>query len=360
MKKLFSTQKVNTGRQIEWDYTKVFAIILLIVTHYLAYCSLGNADFEKTTDTMFILAQISTPVLMFAMGIGMAYTRHDSPRDFIVRGIKLLLLGMIVNTMYFLSNYTGGIPMDYSLSSFLANNILHFAGLTFILVGIFKMYNFRTIKIFIISIGFSLIASYTSDFTFGNIYLNQFLGNFIETVGKNIITCFPVLNWFIIPICGMLFGENLIRCNYKDELYSRIIRPAHTMTFIIMIVGIALFEGMFSVTGGTIIEKLKYLHASLPEMVVLIILTVFIGSIFYFLTKKSSPSVIDFIIKTSHNVTVIYIIQLALILLLTYINQFLNVKPNLGIEIAVLILIIVSSILLGHAYAGVKGHLMKS
>ena len=328
MKKLFSTQKVNTGRQIEWDYTKVFAIILLIVTHYLAYCSLGNADFEKTTDTMFILAQISTPVLMFAMGIGMAYTRHDSPRDFIVRGIKLLLLGMIVNTMYFLSNYTGGIPMDYSLSSFLANNILHFAGLTFILVGIFKMYNF--------------------------------LGNFIETVGKNIITCFPVLNWFIIPICGMLFGENLIRCNYKDELYSRIIRPAHTMTFIIMIVGIALFEGMFSVTGGTIIEKLKYLHASLPEMVVLIILTVFIGSIFYFLTKKSSPSVIDFIIKTSHNVTVIYIIQLALILLLTYINQFLNVKPNLGIEIAVLILIIVSSILLGHAYAGVKGHLMKS
>jgi len=28
---------------------------------------------------------------MFAMGIGMVYTRHDSSKEFVIRGIKLLL-----------------------------------------------------------------------------------------------------------------------------------------------------------------------------------------------------------------------------------------------------------------------------
>lgn len=59
---------------------------------------------------------------MYAMGIGMMYTRHDSPREFIIRGIKLLLTGLIINTMYFLSNYGAGVPLRYSLLSFLAND----------------------------------------------------------------------------------------------------------------------------------------------------------------------------------------------------------------------------------------------
>lgn len=117
MVKLFANQKVNTGRQIEWDFSKVFAIILMITTHYFAFCSFGSVDYGKITDIGFILTQCSAPIFMFAMGIGMAYTRHDSPREFIVRGIKLLMLGLIVNTMYFLSNYTAGVPLEYSLLS---------------------------------------------------------------------------------------------------------------------------------------------------------------------------------------------------------------------------------------------------
>lgn len=209
----------------------------------------------------------------------------------------------------FLSNYSAGVPLEYSLLSFLANDILQFAGLSFILIGIFKKLNVRTIKIFAISIGFSLIATYFSDFTFSNIYLNQFLGNFIETHGQNIVSCFPILNWFIVPVCGMLFGENLIRCNDKDDLYSRIIRPTHVLTIVLIIVGFITLEGMFSVTGGTVPEKLEYLHASLPDILILIIVTLFVTSFFYFLAKRLSPGVIDFVKKISINVTVIYIIQ---------------------------------------------------
>ena len=360
MERLFSTEKVNTGRQIEWDFAKAFAIILMIVTHYFAFCSFGNVDYGKTTDALFIMTQFSAPIFMFAMGIGMAYTRHNTPKEFIIRGIKLLILGFIVNTMYFLSNYGAGVPLEYSLLSFLANDILQFAGLSFILIGIFKRYNVRTMKIFAISVGFSLVATYFSDFTFSNMYLNQLLGNLIETHGQNIVSCFPILNWFIVPVCGMLFGENLIRCNDKDELYSRIIRPTHVLTIVLIIVGFITQEGMFSVTGGTVPEKLEYLHASLPDIVILIIVTLFVASFFYFLAKRLSPGVIDFVKKISINVTVIYLIQWALILFLTYINQFLKIETNLAIALCVLILIIIASIFLSDAYVKIKKKIVKN
>ena len=296
---------------------------------------------------------------MFAMSIGMAYTRHNTPKEFIIRRIKLLILGFIVNTMYFLSNYGAGVPLEYSLLSFLANDILQFAGLSFILIGIFKRYNVR-IKIFAISVGFSLVATYFSDFTFSNMYLNQLLGNLIETHGQNIVSCFPILNWFIVPVCGMLLGENLISCNDKDELYSRIIRPTHVLTIVLIIVGFITLEGMFSVTGGTVPEKLEYLHASLPDIVILIIVTLFIASFFYFLAKRLSPGVIDFVKKISINVTVIYLIQWALILFLTYINQFLKIETNLAIALSVLILIIIASILLSDVYVKIKKKIVKN
>lgn len=101
--------------------------------------------------------------------------------------------------MYFLSNYSAGVPLEYSLLSFLANDILQFAGITFIVVGIFKKFNISHIQILLIAILLSLIVSYHPVITLHNMYLNQFLGNFIETTGQNIVSCFPFLNWY--PAC---------------------------------------------------------------------------------------------------------------------------------------------------------------
>lgn len=357
MTNLFSNQNVNSGRQIEWDFAKVFAIVLMICTHYFAFCSFGNLDYGKVTEAMFILTQSSAPIFMFAMGVGMVYTRHSSPKEFIIRGIKLLCLGLIVNIMYFLSNYGAGVPLEYSSLSFIANDILQFAGFSFILMGIFKKFNLRTVQIFVISIGFSLVASYFTDFTFSNMYLNQFLGNFIETQGQNIVSCFPLLNWFLVPTCGMIFGEDLIRCNDKDELYKRIIKPSGVLTLIMFIVGFITLEGMFSTTGGTVPEKLEYLHASLPDVIILIIITLFVASAFYFLSKKSSPKLINFVERTSREITVIYIIQWALILSLTYINQFLQVEASLSTAIVVLLFIMIVSLVLSEGYTRIKMHL---
>lgn len=357
MKNVFSNENVNSGRQIELDFAKVFAILLMIVTHYFAFCTFGGIDYDTEILIIFLLCQCSAPILMFAMGIGMIYTRHNSPKEFIIRGIKLLILGLIVNTLYFLSNYGAGVPMEYALLSFLANDILQFAGISFILVGIFKKLNIKTLKIFLISILFSLIATYIQEFSIFNIYLNQLLGHFFETIGDYIVSCFPILNWFIVPACGMIFGEDLIRCKNKDELYKEIFKISGIMTVIMVTIGFLSLRGMFSVTGGTVPEKLAYLHISIPDIFILIIIALFLTSIFYFISKKCSSKIINFVERTSRNVTIIYIIQWVLILSLTYLYPYLFIKTNLYVAIIVLLLIIISSVVLAELYVKLKNYL---
>ena len=59
MSKLFSNNNVNSGRQIEWDYAKVFAIITMIFVHFLAFCTFSKIDYGYIEEYLFILTQSS-------------------------------------------------------------------------------------------------------------------------------------------------------------------------------------------------------------------------------------------------------------------------------------------------------------
>ena len=112
--------------------------------------------FENTISSLYYLfggmmgALFSAPVFMFCMGIGIIYSRHSDSNTMIKRGIKLFLLGLIVNIFsiilphyllqYFL-NSGNLIPIFGGLLFYV--DILDFAGLSFILLGIFKKMNFQ-------------------------------------------------------------------------------------------------------------------------------------------------------------------------------------------------------------------------
>ena len=89
------------------------------------------------------------------------------------------------------------------------------------------------------------------------------MGNFIETVGQNIVSCFPFFNWFIIPTVGMLFRSDLIRCNDKDKWYKVILKYIFIATIILLILGFITRERMFAIVVETVPEKLLYSHLSM-------------------------------------------------------------------------------------------------
>ncbi len=100
MDSLFSTDKVNTGRQLELDIAKGFAIIFMILVHcgIVADYFVNDLSFSYSVIVQAILGQpCSAPVFMFCMGLVLVYSRNTAYDVMIKRGIKLFILGVIVN-----------------------------------------------------------------------------------------------------------------------------------------------------------------------------------------------------------------------------------------------------------------------
>lgn len=97
--------RADKGRQIEIDIAKFFAILFMILNH----CLMVSESFEKSISIPIdkvighlLGCPFSTPVFMFSMGMGIIYSRNSNPRKMVKRGIKLILLGILVNVGEFL------------------------------------------------------------------------------------------------------------------------------------------------------------------------------------------------------------------------------------------------------------------
>ena len=151
-----SDKKVNTGRQKELDIAKALAIIFMIFCHVIIFASFSNLSispgFEMILNQM--VANIAAPVFMFCMGIGIVFSRHNQYNILIKRGVELLLLGYFVNIgAQILPNVLDNmlnIPIpQFTILSLFKVDILIFAGIAFILIGILKRFNISNKKYFL-------------------------------------------------------------------------------------------------------------------------------------------------------------------------------------------------------------------
>lgn len=146
---LFSDEKVNTGRQVELDIAKALSIIFMIFLHVFYVASAFNSSFDPNFN--FILMNLlgrpyATVIFMFCMGVGIVYSRHSQWNVMIKRGAKLFLLGILVNIFeFFIPHFVCGFllgkwdifPIADGLLLFCVD-ILAFAGLSFIIMGILR------------------------------------------------------------------------------------------------------------------------------------------------------------------------------------------------------------------------------
>ncbi len=87
---IFSKEKINLGRQNEVDYLKTFGIFLMITTHIYDSYSPGY-------EIIYFLSFISGAAeYMFLMGISTQYSRHHAPKNYLIRGFRLITIGQLV------------------------------------------------------------------------------------------------------------------------------------------------------------------------------------------------------------------------------------------------------------------------
>ncbi len=96
---IISKKSINTERQTEIDWLKIFAIFFMVIIHVYEELSIINHDIMPDSAFRIIIeflgGPLAAPVFMFSMGIGMVYTKNASAEAFAKRGIKLLVLGYL-------------------------------------------------------------------------------------------------------------------------------------------------------------------------------------------------------------------------------------------------------------------------
>lgn len=311
---LFSDEKVNTGRQVEIDIAKALSIIFMIFCHTLMVVTAFSNSISPTYQFIFsdILGKpCAAPIFMFCMGVGVVYSRHSQWDVMIKRGVKLYLTGILVNIFeFFRPCIACGIllgqwdifPTAGGLLLFCVD-ILAFAGMAFILMGILKKFNLSNKWLIVIAVTMSLIGSFLRFTDFGIPVLNLIFGHFIGTKGG--FTAFPLFNWFIFPIAGFVWGQYFIRTNDKSGFFR--------FWPIFIIVSVIYFVWSTGFDGGFLSDNHHYYFMTTLDVVFCLIYAHGNIGLCYYLAKYLPDTVTKVFSILSSNILNIYIIQWFLI-----------------------------------------------
>ena len=226
---LFSDEKVNVGRQVELDIAKALAIIFMIFLHTILVVQGYNCGLSSAYTFVFgnVLGRpYAAVVFMFCMGVGVVYSRHSQWDTMIKRGVKLYLLGILVNLFEFFIPHFLSISLGVNAEAFpidggwliICVDILAFAGMAFVLMGILKKFELSNKKLIGIAVVMSIIGTLLAGTDFGVQALNSIFGHLFGT--KHGHTAFPLFNWFIFPIAGYVWGQYFIKAKDKREFFK--------------------------------------------------------------------------------------------------------------------------------------------
>lgn len=226
MKGIFTEDKINRGRQRELDVAKGLAVIFMVIVHtYEVYGeSVEGTMFSQVVE--FLGSPPAAPVFMFLLGVGVVYSRKNTPKILFVRGIKIFVLGYVLNFIRDFIPYMILGKMDNDLesieeawNSLLGIDILMFAGLTLMFFALVKKYKVKNQYLIVIWCAFSSLGLLFKQINFDSEILNSIFG---LIWGTDDYSWFPFTSWIFYPILGYLFAQVIIRCVDKDKLYKNI------------------------------------------------------------------------------------------------------------------------------------------
>jgi surface polysaccharide O-acyltransferase-like enzyme len=331
MNKLFLRAAYQHHRQVEFDLAKCLSIVFMIFLHCLMVASGFSNDISVSMQRLvgqLLGGPYAAPVFMFFMGTGIVYSRNHSPAYLMKRGIKLMLLGVVVNIgefilPHFLAGYLLGewdiFPIAGGLLLFCVD-ILAFAGLAMIAFGLAVRLHLSAAQILAVSFVLSVAGSFLRFSDLGSDIGNLIAGYFIGSAGG--FTAFPFFNWILLPSAGVFFGEYYIRCDDKKKLLS--LWPAG------LAISAAYFIASWFIPGGFLSEVHHYYFMTTIDAV-FCLLSVY-GEIGFccFLSGYLSDRTKHFLSKTSGNVNEIYIVQWFLIPVTFILICFFNREIRFG------------------------------
>lgn len=346
-------------RQYNLDLLKALAIVCMVLCHPVIMFAQNRVGYQDEFGHFFADIIIGSYLVaahgfMFAMGVGMAYSRNNSPKALIHRGVKLFILAYVLNFvrfgMYYMTlDIINGSITEMTLQPLFGPDILQFAGLAFIATGIFRKLEIKDSFILYIGLILSVIGTVTA-FTVDTDHpvLNMIIGLFIFTVTPSHASSFCFLSWYLFVAVGILFGRILQEAPDKDAFYKRLMIASGIITAIY--IAFTCFFGVFFLS-----LKRAFYVASPIEAAGLLSIDFFVLSLFYFLLKKVPVSKFRIPIEMSRNINSIYAIHWSIIGLTFFVFCFLlNMVFGYVFMYVYGIILLVVSFLLARFYKSLK------
>lgn len=359
IKDTLADKPVDTGRQLDVDIAKAEMVLMLPFIHCIIECTSEeglNSGIPYLFDTI-IGGPFSAPMYLFAMGIGLVYSRRITFSQQIRRGIILIGIFYLSNTCRFLIPYLIGYRISGDREQFivplmyrwLGNDVLLFAGMAIIMIAIFRRLQLSDRAMIGISAVLAAACSIIGDIDTKSMYGNIFLGYFIGTDDATglVISDFPLLNWLIIPVCGYVFGNVLIRVRDKDAFYRIVSPPALIAAIIYFPIGIHFGWGMFGEGQNC------YYHMMIWDICICLCLDIGMLGVWHVLAKALGSRAKAFLSDVSRNITAIYCIHWVFVRTITnviiYIKNGTQILP-LGQTMLLALAIQIISIVIAHYY----------
>jgi hypothetical protein len=206
------------------------AVLFMVIIHVFD----NMADISVMPDSPYYIfinflgGPMAAPIFMFALGVGIVYTRHSSPKEFAIRGLKLIATGYVLNffreTLLLIAANVFSVETTYQkdwIDTIGRIDILQFAGVTFLITAFFKTLKLSNWVMLVTAI---LLQG------FGTLMIGCFdavpkaaqyvLGLFFYT---NEHIAFSSFLWLVYPVAGICFGDVLQGVAGKKAFYAKII-----------------------------------------------------------------------------------------------------------------------------------------
>lgn len=347
MKLFFSEELTNDGRQKEFDYVKLLAIVFMILIHMWEECTDINLSVLPkgffNNFLQFCAGPLAAPIFMTAMGVGIPYSKHSTSRDFFKRGVNIFVLAYVLNFLRDALPYVIFVAinhefdLDYFLFMLLNGDILQFAGLSFMLIALFIKLNLSVlvmscIALFMQLFGFILATNFPVDTN-----MTYILGLFYKTENM----CFPLLQWFIYPCFGILLATYLRHVIDKDKFYKVILIAGAS---ILTVYSITLYMHEYKVAYVYSLARDFYYNQEFIKTLFIVLTIIVELSIIHFLFGRRDYSKIDSLAAfAGKHLNKIYIVQWLLIGWLSntlYYCFDMNLEPATSFCIGLLIIVL--------------------
>ena len=300
--KEYKNQFLNSNRNQTPDFLKGIAVIFMIQVHLIELFALPDIYYSTVGKvSLFLGGPPAAPVFMAVMGYFVALSKKNLSVN-LIRGIKLILLGIILNVglnfHLLIRIYKDEFRLD-SLTYILGSDILPLAGMSIIILSLLKKF-FRT-NLFPTILFLAIVILISEN-------LNQ-LGNTEKPIaylqaffyGSLQWSYFPLFPWLVYSTAGFSFYSLSI-----SKLYPFIFKFVNHIIIISTIIIVATFNFGFKISTDL---SNYYHHNFLFVFWVVNFLVVFVYLLYRIETLYSKNILLLLIKWVGKNVTEFYIIQ---------------------------------------------------